>query len=192
VVRFQPALDKQSQRLVSAALSRLPRIEGKPVLFHFLPALTSCRGKLLSAQGRGTEIHAASFMRQRLTVLDRALLAQPRELARILIHELFHYSWIRLGNKVRWSFEDLLRSEAAIKARGELGWSAWILKRCLSARDVVERTPAWRAYACESFCDSAAYFYSGISSHAEFTLASRFRKIRVYWFSTQFGSVISI
>ncbi|HEU0140951.1 MAG TPA: hypothetical protein VFQ79_14605, partial [Bryobacteraceae bacterium] len=85
-----------------------------------------------------------------------------------------------------------LRSEASRKACGELGWSAWVLKRCLSARDIAERTPAWRAYACESFCDSAACIYSGISSHPEFTLASRFRNIRLHWFSMQFSDVISV
>jgi hypothetical protein len=43
-------------------------------------------------------------------------------------------------------------------------------------------TPAWRRYACESFCDSAAWLFAGLRDHDEFTLALRFRRQRARWF----------
>ncbi len=57
---------------------------------------------------------------------------QPRELARILVHELFHFAWVRLGNPARRSYEALVREEWKRRARGELGWSAESRKRALS------------------------------------------------------------
>ena len=39
----------------------------------------------------------------------------------IIIHELFHFVWIRLGNKGRTQFSELLRDEYKHRARGELG-----------------------------------------------------------------------
>ena len=77
-----------------------------------MPALKARRGKLLSGKTeRGREVHAGSFLRRRRIVLDAALKAKPRELARILTHELFHFAWLRLGNPKRREFEDLLRGE---------------------------------------------------------------------------------
>jgi hypothetical protein len=42
---------------------------------------------------------------------------------------------------------------------------------------------ARREYCCESFCDSAAWLYSGIERHAEFTLPARSRRRRQAWFA---------
>ena len=43
--------------------------------------------------------------------------------------------------------------------------------------------PLRREYCCESFCDTAAWLYAGAASHAEFTLALRFRRRRQAWFA---------
>jgi hypothetical protein len=41
----------------------------------------------------------------------------------------------------------------------------------------------WREYCCESFCDTAAWLYSGVQVHSEFTLAGRYRHRRRVWFA---------
>jgi len=115
-------------------------------------------------------------------VLDAALLASPGELARILIHELFHFVWPRLGNQARRSYEELLAGECRRRVRGELGWSAEWRKRALTALDRQQRTRRWREYLCESFCDTAAWFHRGGGRHAEFTLAAPERQARRAWF----------
>ena len=46
----------------------------------------------------------------------------------------------------------------------------------------------WREYLCESFCDTAAWLYSGLPSHEEFTLAPRFRRPRARWFADRFSA----
>jgi hypothetical protein len=46
---------------------------------------------------------------------------------------------------------------------------------------------AWRDYVCESFCDTAAWLYSGVRRHPEFTLAPRFRERRAAWFEAAFA-----
>ena len=139
-------------------------------------------------------MYAGSFIRKREIVLDRELERQPRELARILVHELFHFAWVRLGNPTRRSYEALVRQEWKRRARGELGWSAESRKRELSGRPMRgARSPRWRDYLCESFCDTAAWIYSGVHRHPEYTLAARHRKRRAEWFRTAFpGGVIPI
>ena len=149
---------------------------------RFRPGLTAHRGKLLSKRNAGSAVHAGTFPRKREMVLDRELLEKPSELARIFVHELFHFAWVRLGNTRRRSFETLLASEFGARARGELGWSAESRKHALTPRDRRLRTRHWRAYVCESFCDSAAWLYAGIARHQEFTLAPRFRAARRAWF----------
>jgi hypothetical protein len=117
-------------------------------------------------------------MRERRIVLD----CTAREFPRILAHELFHFVWLRLGNPGRKAFEELLARESRAGARGELGWSAEWRKRALTAADIDLRTRRWREYCCESFCDTAAWLYSGLRSHEEFTLRARFRDRRRAWF----------
>jgi len=115
-------------------------------------------------------------------VIDEALAADREEFARIFVHELFHFVWLRLGNGKRRSFENVLVRELRREARGELGWSAEWRKRKLAPADWINRTRRWREYCCESFCDTAAWLYSGTRRHAEFTLAARFRAARRAWF----------
>ena len=135
-----------------------PKVRGLPITISFLPALKAHRGKLLSGKTeRGREVHAGSFLRQRRIVLDVALKKQPRMLARILTHELFHFAWLRIGNPNRRSFENLLLSEIRNHVEGELGWSAERMKSALDRKDRVRRTRRWREYVCESFCDTAAW-----------------------------------
>jgi hypothetical protein len=104
--------------------------------------------------------------------LDRQVLVDRGDFERILIHEIFHFAWVRLSNEARWEWEEILASEFRRRIRGELGWSAELRKLKLTMRDVTRRTPAWRRYICESFCDSAARMYSGLEHHDEFTLPS--------------------
>jgi hypothetical protein len=142
------------------------------------------RGRLFSGSGCtiGREVHAASFLRERRLILDSALRRTPSELTRILVHELFHFVWLRLGNARRASWRELLEREFALHARGELGWSAEHRKTALLA----STSPSKRLraeYACESFCDTAAWIYSGIPVHPEFTLATRYRSRRRTWFT---------
>jgi hypothetical protein len=130
-------------------------------------------------------VHAATFIRERRIVLDGELLKSDAELRRILIHELFHFVWVRLGNPARRSFEQLLAKQR--KARGELGWSSEYRKQELTERDVTRRSLKWREYCCEAFCDTAAYRYARAKQHDEFTLAQSHRKKRIEWFGKNLG-----
>jgi len=115
-------------------------------------------------------------------VLDSDLERTPRHLARILVHELFHFVWLRLSNSARHRYEELLRSERERRVRGELGWSAEWRKQELTAQDSQLRTRRWREYVCESFCDTAGYLYSGIGRYNEGTLSAAARRTRRRWF----------
>lgn len=139
------------------------------------------QGRLHSGPGPGLEVHAASFIRERRMVLDAALLKRPSELRRILVHELFHFVWARLGNPARRQYLALLEAECAAGARGELGWSSEMRKHSLAGAPLNSR--AWREYACESFCDTAAWLWARRASHREFTLKPRFKNARARWFS---------
>jgi hypothetical protein len=157
----------------------LPEVSASaPILIEFQPDLTRLRGKLLSGSRTGVEVHAASFLRERRMVLESALLDQTSELRRILIHELFHFVWMRLGNPRRKLWERVLLEEAQARARGELGWSAEWRKEALRSATQRGRRPLWRDYVCESFCDTAAWRYAGIARHDEFTLANRWKSRR--------------
>lgn len=169
------------------ALQSLPPLDGKPIRIILKPDLYAYRGKLLSEGDRGTPVHAASFLRRRETVLGSELTGNAAEFARILLHEIFHFVWLRTGNPARRSFEALLAEELRRHARGEMGWSAAISKKRFSSRDLRNRSRLWREYVCESFCDTAAWRYAGIRRHPEFTLAPVFRRARRAWFA-QFGA----
>lgn len=154
---------------------------------RFVPALTADRRRLYSNRKRGEPVHAASYIRKRRIVLDRELARQPKELARILVHELFHFAWVRLGNPARRSYEALVREEWRQRARGELGWSAESRKREFGRRPPGgHHAPDWREYICESFCDTGAFLYSGVRRHPEYTLAARHRNRRAEWFRAVF------
>ena len=110
-------------------------------------------------------------------------MADPEDFARIFVHELFHFVWLRLGNTKRKSYERLLAGELRRRAGGELGWSAEWRKGKLARRDSMARTRRWREYCCESFCDTAAWLYAGVARHEEFTLAAPLRAARRKWFA---------
>jgi hypothetical protein len=153
-------------------LEILPGLTGKPLKIEFVKDLSGRLGK---------PVHAGSNMRLRQILLDAELLENRDELTRILLHEVFHFAWVRLGNPRRRSFEELLKSEMEAGARGELGWSAETRKRQLVECDRRQRSRNWREYACESFCDTGAWKYGGLRSHDEWTLGERHRKRRAAW-----------
>jgi hypothetical protein len=133
----------------------------------------------------GHAAHAATFIRDRVIVLDLDLKHDQRERERILLHELFHFVWVRLGNPRRRGWEVLLRAEWESRARGEAGWSSEWRKRLLSSRDVAGRSRGWREYCCESFCDTGA-FAAG-ANDGEVTLNRKRLAARVAWFVSVFG-----
>jgi hypothetical protein len=134
--------------------------------------------------GGGNDAYAETDIRRRMIVLDPELKRKPREHRRILLHEYFHFAWVRLGNPQRWDWEAHLKREWFAHARGEAGWSAEWRKKVLSDSDVQSRSRRWREYCCESFCDTAASVYSGVNS--EVTLSGSRRKARAAWFRDRF------
>ncbi len=154
-------------------LVRMPPFAGNPI------RLETARG----LRDRSRAVHAGAFLRERRIAFDCA----AREFPRIFAHELFHFVWLRAGNARRRSFERLLEGERRAGARGELGWSAEWRKRELADTDVRARGRRWREYCCESFCDTAAWLYSGTARHEEFTLAARWRERRARWFERHLG-----
>jgi hypothetical protein len=146
----------------------LPSLSGRPI-----------RVELRDSLGRHL---AATNVRQRLILLDREVLSVHGDFERILIHEIFHFVWVRLSNRSRREWERLLVSEIAQDASGELGWSAELRKAKLLPSSAARRSPLWRLYACESFCDSAAWLFAGLRRHQDFTLPLRFRRTRREWF----------
>jgi len=154
-----------------------------------LPDLRASSRELYSGRPHGHPVYAASFIRKRKMVLDQELKQRRGELSRIVVHELFHFVWVRLGNPVRRSYLALLKREWRERARGELGWSAELRKTRLRGRARSgRRASQWRDYACESFCDTAAWLYSGVRRHAEYKLAARHRRRREEWFRATFSN----
>jgi hypothetical protein len=137
--------------------------------------------------------HAATFIRGREIILDPELKRHPRRHSRILLHEYFHFAWVRLGNPRRRAWEALLKSEWQSRARGEAGWSAEWRKERLSPPDVAVRTRFWREYCCESFCDTAALAFAAHADRSEVTLSATRIRARLAWFSQTFpGRVFAI
>src|SRR4026209_946003 len=134
----------------------MPPARGCPILIEFQRTIVDEAGE---------PAHAATFLRERRIVPETQLRRSRREFSRILVHELFHFVWLRLGNAKRRRYEDLLAAEIRKGVRGELGWSAEWRKLRLRARDWNRRTRRWREYCCESFCDTAAWLYAGIGGH---------------------------
>jgi hypothetical protein len=132
----------------------------------------------------GTHLAATSIPGRRI-LLDAAVLAGGGEFERILVHELFHFSWVRLSNQKRRAWEQVLERELAVGVKGELGWSAEWRKDTLVRTDIRLRSPRWRRYVCESFCDTAAWLFAGLDTHDEFTLPVRARRARRAWFLMQ-------
>ena len=159
---------------MAAVVRRMPPLAGAPVRVDVARGLRDRRGP----------VHAGSFLRERRIVLD----CTRAEFPRILVHEVAHFIWLRLGNPARRSYEDVVRAEIAARVGGELGWSAEWRKRDLRAPDIDGRTRRWREYCCESFCDTAAWLYSGVERHEEFTLGARWRRRRRIWFAAVPGN----
>jgi hypothetical protein len=132
---------------------------------------------------------AASSVPGRVILLDAAVFSRSGEFERILIHELFHFAWVRLSNQKRRGWEQVLARELRAQVAGELGWSAEWRKDALTRADVRHRTPRWRRYACESFCDTAAWLFAELRKHEEFTLDAGPRRWRRQWFSQQFSAI---
>jgi hypothetical protein len=167
--------DASALQLRARAIARrLPRLDGDPIRRHRVPGLRDRHGP----------VHASSFLRERRIALD----CTGAEFPRIFVHELFHFVWVRAGNPLRWSYEELLLAELESRVPGELGWSAEWRKAALTGGDVRLRHRRWRDYSCESFCDTAAWLYSGIRRHPEFTLPRRCRKSRRQWFEGELSS----
>lgn len=134
-------------------------------------------------------MYAGTFIRKREIVLETALLASPRMLRLIVVHEIFHFVWMRLANSLRKQFADLLFHELERRAPGELGESAGVRKSLLGAQGAFSPTSQlWRDYVCESFCDTAAWLYAGVERHRSFTLAARWRRLRKSWFQAAVGN----
>ncbi len=149
-----------------------PGLLSSPVSISFRPHLKAHRGKLLSGlRQKGTPVHAASFIRRREIVLETQLLKRPNKLKLIFVHELFHFVWSHLGNRRRSEFTALIQAELAARARGELGESAQEAKN-----------GDFKYYVCESFCDTAAWIYAGVTNCKEFRLARRWHAKRRSWF----------
>jgi hypothetical protein len=165
-----PALAPQVRR----SLRRLPPLTGAPIRV----------GRAAGLHDRYGASHAVTFLRQRRILFD----CEAAEFPRIFVHEVFHFAWLRAGNAVRHSFEKVLADELKTGERGELGWSSEWRKRELTAADRRDRTRRWREYCCESFCDTAAWLFSGIPRHDEFTLAKSCRKLRREWFARTLGA----
>ena len=166
---------------VSRLLRPLPELHGDALRLEWRSGLRVYRGRLHEGEGAGQPVHAASYPRSRRLVVDEELRSNGPELARIVAHELFHFVWVRLGNQERHEWEALVLSEIEAGARGELGWSAEWRKSRLSPADRERRSRRWREYLCESFCDTAAWNYSFLTEHEEFTLKERFRRRRRAW-----------
>ena len=182
LLRLEHTDDAEVRRTLDRLMLRIPPLRGRRIRLEFRPSLTDHRGRLLSEGSVGTPIHAATHIRKRYIVLDAELKTQKSELARIVVHEIFHFAWLRLGNERRRAYEQLVSREIQNGARGELGWSAESRKRKLTLRDRCNRTRRWREYCCESFCDTGAWLYSGVRRHDEFTLTLRRRSVRRAWF----------
>jgi hypothetical protein len=181
LLQLDKGIDFRGRARILASISGLPALTGSPLHIRVLPKLTAHRGQLLSQYpDRGTPVHAASFIRRREIVLESELLIKP-DLPLILVHEIFHFVWVRLGNRKRTEFTALIAKERQANARGELGESAEVRKQI---------APDSRDYICESFCDTAAWLYVRVRRRRRFMLARRWRDGRRSWFAKTFSSPV--
>jgi hypothetical protein len=160
---------------------RMPDLRGEVIHVTFRPMLTAYRGKLLSKSHKGDAVYAGSFLRKRRIVLEEQMLKTPRVLERIFVHEVFHFVWSKASKSLRESYEDLIAREVAKGRPGELGWSAECLKIKLTPGDRAERSRRWKDYLCESFCDSAGWYFGTARRYSEMTLDRESRRTRINW-----------
>lgn len=156
-------------------------LAGEPIQVSVLPSLTAWRGKLLSQSDKGIAVHAGSFLHKRKIILETELLRTPHRLARIFVHEVFHFVWWKLGPDRRAEYASLIAREIRTGVEGELGWSAECRKKQLTSQDVRLRSARWKLYVCESFCDTAAWMFGGRRRYAEATLPFEQREQRKRW-----------
>lgn len=138
----------------------------------------------------GNEAHAAADLRKRVILLDSALKRNPAERQRILLHEVFHFAWIRLGNSRRSEWARMLGREIRAGVAGEAGWSAEWRKDALRTRDMAEKTRRWKIYCAEAFCDTAAFVFGTESE--EVTLPRRVRIARRRAMRSLFTDIIRV
>lgn len=184
LLRISGAVSARARNLLLTTWTGLPLEAGRPVQVAFLPELTAYRGKLLSGVAdRGTPVHAATYIRERRIVLETSLLSDPSALRFIFVHEVFHFAWVRLGNRKRDEYSQLLLGEIARKARGELGESSAVKKEEIRQKtEGLPQSALWRDYICESFCDSAACIFTGAPVHDGEKLGKAWTAIRRDWF----------
>ncbi len=172
---------------VRSFLRRLPLFCGEAIRIQIRPELLVSGNHLLNSGGAGAAVYGAASIAERRILLEGALLRRPVELGRILTHEIFHFVWVRRSNGDRWSYEGVLDFEFEQHARGELGWPSESVKLTLTRADRRYRSRRWRQYVCESFCDSAAWYFAvGDRPHEELTLKPRFRAQRAIWLRNLF------
>jgi hypothetical protein len=150
----------------------LPELDGDPIDIRYEKGLLDAAGNPAQAE---------TSIRHRVIVLDQELKSAGPERARVVVHELFHFVWVRLGNPARHEWEALMRAEFAGGAKGEAGWSSEWRKRELRPEDLEVRNRYWREYCCESFCDTASLIFTGLDD--ETTLKSRWLRKRQAWFA---------
>jgi hypothetical protein len=192
-LRISNSAPAAARASIQRALKHIPELDGSALTLRFRPQLTAFRGRLLSGKLEdGVGVHAAAFIRKRRIVLDSALAQSPQKLRLIFVHELFHYVWPRLGNKRRSEYRALLQRELEAGARGELGESAAAKKaQLIHGNGQSFAQGPWRYYVCESFCDTAAWRYAGVSRSADFQLAARWRTKRAQWMEETFRTLRS-
>ncbi|MEP6962158.1 MAG: hypothetical protein ABI995_08770, partial [Acidobacteriota bacterium] len=105
----------------------LPELAGRPI-------------RVVIKKSLGPHL-AATSIPERIVYLDREVLLARGDFERILVHELFHFVWVRFGNQARWDWERLLRDELRRRIKGELGWSAEWRKDKLTVADIRDRKP---------------------------------------------------
>lgn len=165
-----------------AVFGRMPELRGQRIHVRYRPCLTAWRGKLLSNALKGDAVYAGCFLKKRRIVLEEQMLRTPRVLERIFVHEVFHFAWSKLGARRRASFEKLIAGEIRASREGELGWSAESIKLRLTHSDRKNRTRRWKDYLCESFCDTAGWFFGSARKYSEMTLSRECREARRRWF----------
>jgi hypothetical protein len=160
---------------------RLPELRGREIDVRYRPRLTAWKGQLLSKSHKGDAVYAGCFLRKRQIVLDDGMLRTPRVLERIFVHEVFHFVWSRLGARLRDSWHEVIDAEILRGANGELGWSAESMKLSVTDEDRINRSRRWKDYICESFCDTAGWYFGTASRYSEMTLGPRERALRRTW-----------
>lgn len=161
----------------------LPILAGSPIRVITRAKLIAHRGRLVSPRSAsGSAVYAASFVRKRKIILESALLPHPEALRFILVHELFHFVWPRLGNGSRKSFEAVLLEERRCRAGGELGESSGVKKEAWRRGSGAGKRRLWRDYVCECFCDTAAWLYTNPQGSKTVSLRKCWRDRREAWF----------